>query len=71
VNSSFILTELHRHNQYIWAGSTTHHLIAENGGFKITYKKVVLLNNNEALPNMLFLLNGVCPGLMETILRWY
>ena len=55
VSSSFILTELHRHNQYIWAGSTTHHLIGGNGGFKITYKKVVLLNNNEALPNMLFL----------------
>jgi 3-phenylpropionate/cinnamic acid dioxygenase small subunit len=55
VNSSFILAELHRHNQYIWAGSTTHRLIADNGGFKIKYKKVVLLNNNEALPNMLFL----------------
>jgi len=56
VSSSFILAELHRHNQYIWAGSTTHRLIADGGGFKIKYKKVVLLNNNEALPNMLFLL---------------
>ena len=55
VNSSFILAELHRHNQYIWAGTTTHRLVAHNGGFKIRYKKVVLLNNNEALPNMLFL----------------
>lgn len=57
VNSNFILAELHRHNQYIWAGSTTHRLVAHNGGdFRIKYKKVVLVNNNEALPNMLFLL---------------
>ena len=56
VSSSFILVELHRHHQYIWAGSTTHRLIGNSGDFKIKYKKVVLLNNNEALPNMLFLL---------------
>lgn len=55
VKSNFILAELHRHNQYIWAGSTTHRLVAQGGGFRIKYKKVVLLNNNEALPNMLFL----------------
>jgi benzoate/toluate 1,2-dioxygenase subunit beta len=55
VTANFILAELHRHSQYIWAGSTTHRLIADGAGFKIKYKKVALLNSNEPLPNMLFL----------------
>lgn len=56
VSSNFILTELHRGVQIIWAGTTTHLLIADAPGFRIKSKKVVLLNNNEPLPNMLFLL---------------
>jgi 3-phenylpropionate/cinnamic acid dioxygenase small subunit len=56
VNSNFILAELLRHNQYIWAGSTIHKLVPSDGSYKIKYKKVILLNNNEPLPNMLFLI---------------
>ena len=56
VNSNFILAELLRHQQYIWAGSTTHKLVSNDNSFKIKYKKVILLNNNEPLPNMLFLI---------------
>ena len=56
VMSNFILAELHRHAQTIWAGTTTHKLTAQDGSFRIKYKKVVLLNNNEPLPNMLFLI---------------
>ena len=57
VTSNFILAELHRHAQTIWAGTTTHKLVASDGGsMRIKYKKVVLLNNNEPLPNMLFLI---------------
>lgn len=56
VNSNFILTELHRGVQTIWAGSTTHVLLAHAEGLRIKSKKVVLLNNNEPLPNMLFLI---------------
>ncbi len=56
VNSAFILAELHHHNQMLWAGSTTHRLIANGDSFKIKSKKVVLLNNNEPLPNLLFLI---------------
>ncbi len=55
VNSNFILVQLHRHNQVIWAGSTVHKLLQHDGQLRIKYKKVVLLNNNEPLPNMLFL----------------
>jgi 3-phenylpropionate/cinnamic acid dioxygenase small subunit len=56
VSSNFILTELHRGVQTIWAGTTTHVLIVAADSFRIKSKKVVLLNNNEPLPNMLFLL---------------
>jgi benzoate/toluate 1,2-dioxygenase subunit beta len=56
VGSNFILTELHRHDQHIWAGNSTHKLLPHSSGFKIKYKKVVLLNANEPLPNMLFLI---------------
>lgn len=56
VSSAFILAELHHHNQYLWAGSTTHSLVPNGDGFRIKYKKVLLLNNNEALPNLLFLI---------------
>ena len=56
VNSAFILAELHHHTQYLWAGSTTHKLIPNGDSFRIKYKKVMLLNNNEALPNLMFLI---------------
>jgi hypothetical protein len=46
---------LHRHEQIVWAGSTTHRLVRRDGQLRIQFKKVVLINNNEALPNMLFL----------------
>ena len=56
VAASFILAQLHHHRQTIWAGSTTHKLIAQGDAFRIKYKKVILLNNDEPLPNMLFLI---------------
>jgi benzoate/toluate 1,2-dioxygenase subunit beta len=56
VGSNFILAELHRHRQTLWAGNTIHRLIAQGESFRIKYKKVVLLNNDEPLPNLLFLI---------------
>jgi 3-phenylpropionate/cinnamic acid dioxygenase small subunit len=56
VSSNFILAELHRGAQTVWAGTTIHVLVATGESFKIKSKKVLLLNNNEALPNMLFLI---------------
>ncbi len=56
VSSNFILTELHRGVQTIWAGTTTHVLLAQAEGWRIKSKKIALLNNNEPLPNMLFLI---------------
>jgi benzoate/toluate 1,2-dioxygenase subunit beta len=56
VGSNFILAELHRHRQTLWAGNTIHKLIPDGDRFRIKYKKVVLLNNDEPLPNLLFLI---------------
>jgi benzoate/toluate 1,2-dioxygenase subunit beta len=56
VNSNFILVQLQRHQQLMWAGSTVHRILWRDGDLRIAYKKVVLLNNNEPLPNMMFLL---------------
>jgi benzoate/toluate 1,2-dioxygenase subunit beta len=56
VTSSFILAELHHHQQYLWAGSTIHKLVPNGDSFRIKSKKVLLLNNNEALPNLMFLI---------------
>jgi benzoate/toluate 1,2-dioxygenase beta subunit len=56
VGSNFILTELHRHRQTLWAGNSIHKLVPHGNGFRIKYKKVVLINNDEPLPNMLFLI---------------
>ncbi|MGH7986869.1 MAG: aromatic-ring-hydroxylating dioxygenase subunit beta [Candidatus Binataceae bacterium] len=56
VSANFILAELHRHQQFLWAGTSTYKLLPDQDSFKIKYKKVVLLNNNEPLPNLLFLI---------------
>jgi 3-phenylpropionate/cinnamic acid dioxygenase small subunit len=56
VSSNFILAELHRGTQTIWAGTTNHVLLTERGEFRLKSKKVMLLNNNEPVPNMLFLI---------------
>jgi benzoate/toluate 1,2-dioxygenase beta subunit len=55
VESNFLLAELRRNKQDIFAGRTIHHLRPRDGGFKIAYKKVLLLNNDEYLDNLTFL----------------
>lgn len=56
VASNFILAELRRHMQNLWAGRTIHKLRPENGDFKIVYKKVMLVNNDEEIPALVFLI---------------
>ena len=56
VASNFILAELRRHVQNMWAGRTTYKLRLENGSFKIAYKKVMLVNNDEEIPALVFLI---------------
>ena len=56
VASNFILAELRRHVQNLWAGRTIHKLRLANGDFKIVYKKVMLVNNDEEIPALVFLI---------------
>ncbi len=54
--SNFLLTELRRSRQRTFAGRSFHTLRLTEGGFAIRYKKVELVNNNEVLDNLTFLI---------------
>jgi 3-phenylpropionate/cinnamic acid dioxygenase small subunit len=57
--SNFILDELAvqaRPETHVWAGRTTHRLRRVDGALKMSYKKVVLINAAEPLPNLAFLI---------------
>jgi len=55
VYSNFNLTELRRSRQDTFAGRTIHKLRPDGDSFKIAYKKVILINNDEVINNMTFL----------------
>lgn len=56
VSSNFLLVELRRGEQTIFAGRNEHHLLMEGNDLKISFKKVELINNNEPLGNLSFIL---------------
>ena len=60
VHSNFNLTEHRRRGQLTWlntwAGRTTHKLRQVNGDLKMAYKKVVLVNSDEPVPTLWFLI---------------
>jgi 3-phenylpropionate/cinnamic acid dioxygenase small subunit len=56
VYSNFILTELRRSKQDVFAGRTIHRLRSQGSSFKIAYKKVLLVNNDEVIDNLTFLI---------------
>ncbi len=56
VYSNFNLTELRRSQQRTFAGRTIHKLRPHDASFQITYKKVLLVNNDEVISNMTFLI---------------
>jgi len=56
VGSNFILIESRSHSMTTWAGRTVHTLRHEGGTLKLARKKVILVNNSEALPTMSFLI---------------
>lgn len=55
VYSNFNLTELRRGQQDTFAGRTIHTLRRENGTFRIARKKVLLVNNDDVIDNLTFL----------------
>src|SRR3954452_24491333 len=54
VASNFLLIEVRQLQQIIWAGQSTHRLRMTADGFKIGFKKVILVNNDQELPAMQF-----------------
>lgn len=55
VYSNFNLTELRRGRQDTFAGRTIHKLRPAGTSFRIAYKKVLLVNNDEVIDNLTFL----------------
>ena len=55
VLSGFILCELRRGKERVFAGRYEHRLRLSNGTWKIASKKVVLMNNDEVIDNLTFI----------------
>lgn len=56
VQSNFLLAELRRGKQDLFAGRTLHRLRPHDGSFKLVSKKVLLVNNDEYIDNLTFLI---------------
>ena len=55
VQSNFILIESRRTQLITWAGRTTHFLVPSGATFRIRRKTVLLVNSDEAIDNLAFL----------------
>jgi benzoate/toluate 1,2-dioxygenase beta subunit len=55
VSSGFILYELRRHKERVYSGRCEHSLVLINEKWKIASKKVVLVNNDEVIDNLTFI----------------
>ena len=55
VSSGFILYELRRSRERVFAGRYEHSLRRVEGSWKIATKKVVLINNDEVIDNLTFI----------------
>jgi 3-phenylpropionate/cinnamic acid dioxygenase small subunit len=55
-HSNFMLAELRRGKQDVFAGRTMHRLRPTNGSFRVVTKKVWLVNNDEYIDNLTFLI---------------
>jgi benzoate/toluate 1,2-dioxygenase subunit beta len=56
VRATFNLTALRRHRMHIFAGRSIYKLRRDGDSFKIAYKKVLLINNDEVIHNLTFLI---------------
>lgn len=56
VASNFVLVEVRRERQTVFAGRSIHRLLPVDGGFKIAYKKVLLTNLDATMGNLRILL---------------
>lgn len=56
VSSTFSLAEAHCEDLTFWAGRQTHVLQQQGNGFKIKEKRVFLVNNDQVMGNLQFLI---------------
>jgi benzoate/toluate 1,2-dioxygenase beta subunit len=56
VKSNFILAESRRGQLTLWAGRTVHRLARHGAGFRIKAKTVLLVNSEEPIGNLAFLI---------------
>ncbi|MFM9972305.1 MAG: aromatic-ring-hydroxylating dioxygenase subunit beta [Burkholderiales bacterium] len=56
VRSNFVLGEIRRGLQTAYFAAQVHHLRAVPEGLKMSYKKIMLINNNEPIHNLTFLI---------------
>jgi len=54
--SNFLLAELRRGKQDMFAGRSIHRLRPYQGSFQLVFKKVLLVNNDESIDNLTFLI---------------
>jgi 3-phenylpropionate/cinnamic acid dioxygenase small subunit len=56
VSSNFVLVQARGGAQHLWAGRTEHRLRREGDRLTIAYKKVMLVNSNQEMPVLQFLI---------------
>lgn len=56
VGSNFILCLAREHTQQLWSGRSIHALRRDAAGFKIAEKKVLLINSDQEMPLLQFLI---------------
>jgi 3-phenylpropionate/cinnamic acid dioxygenase small subunit len=56
VHSAFTICEIRKNETHIWYGRNIHVLLRTDDGFIIKSKKVILVNNDTAMPNLTFII---------------
>ncbi len=56
VYANFMLTEMRNGRRFFWNGRTRYDLRPHGGSYQIVLKKVMLVDNEEAIPNLGFLI---------------
>jgi benzoate/toluate 1,2-dioxygenase beta subunit len=56
VSSNFVLVQARGGWQYLWAGRSEYRLRRDGGGLKIAFKKVMLVNSDQEMPVLQFLI---------------
>lgn len=56
VSSNFILVESRRGHTNLWSGRTLHRLVQHSSDLRIREKTVLLVNNEDSIPNLAFLI---------------